>query len=77
MDNQWKPISSAPKNEYGEMLGPKILIFNQFDKTAWPAYWGPDPDETSEGRWLACLEVVFDNDKVTHWMPLPPRPNAS
>lgn len=79
MPHFWKPISMAPKNQAGEMLGPTILIYNQADGLVWPAYWGPTEDCLAEGLW--CLadgsSQCFHTPDVTHWMEWPEDPNAS
>lgn len=78
MITDWQPIATAPKNPAGEMFGPTILIYYDVDGLSWPAYWGPCPDAPAEGIWLPCEDGrPFDTPFVTHWMPLPPAPNAS
>ena len=77
MYTEWQPIETAPRNEYGEFLGPTILIFSRADDLPWPAYWGPCHESLSEGAWcLADGEGQFATEDVTHWMFLPEKPNA-
>lgn len=76
MTTDWKPISTAPKNEAGEFLGPTILIYYQADGLPWPAYWGPSSDSRIDGVWMCADDDAgeFRTEDVTHWMPLPPAP---
>ncbi len=78
MTNQWQPIETAPKNPAGEICGPTILVYNKHDGLTWPAFWGPHPNSPTEGVWLCgSYEEFFADDAITHWMPLPPDPDAS
>lgn len=78
MTTDWQPISTAPKNEAGEFLGPTILIYCTADELPWPAYWGPCSGAHAEGAWHSADPSVepseFRTEDVTHWMPLPPAP---
>lgn len=78
----WQPISTAPKNKAGEFYGPTILILLVNDGLPWPAYWGPavKTDGGNAGAWFIC-DDKDDNEVapqyVSHWMPLPPRPDTA
>ena len=78
---EWQPIETAPKNPAGEMLGPTILIYYDADGLPWPAYWGPCIGALSEGSWILAdpdaSPSAFRTEDVTHWMPLPPAPEAA
>ena len=74
---EWQPIETAPKNKAGEMVGPAILIYSTFDGFTWPTFWGALPESETEGGWLCCDgDGHFPEECVTHWMPLPPDPDA-
>lgn len=75
---EWQPISTAPKNDAGEMLGPTILIWDAASDLPWPAYWGPCPDAPAEGAWLSLDGDIraFEMSCVTHWIPLPEPPHS-
>ncbi len=65
---QWQPISNAPHNEsiliFSRRWGPMIAAFRpEFD--AW----------FSRMQCPAALNAD-DGDLITHWMPLPARPQA-
>ena len=61
---EWQPISSAPKD------GSRFLInSNWLDKDDKPL--GVEVTHWSDMGWVSCEKIP------THWMPLPPPPEAS
>jgi hypothetical protein len=80
MNQDWQPISTAPKDgslflcwvsaiSYGETDDGKLceIDASQVDF----GYWMDDP---LGGYFDACCGKIADAQCVTHWMPLPPPP---
>ncbi len=60
MNNEWKPMDTAPQD------GTELLLYQE-DAGIQVSWWGLDADTGSNG-WYR-----FD---PTHWMPLPEPPKA-
>ncbi len=64
--SEWQPIETAPKDGT-----PFLAAFDrgQIGVMYWES-WGDEPDEGSwRGHWFE-----HDEDRATHWMPLPKPP---
>ena len=78
----WQPIETAPKNKAGEFWGPTILVWCDADNLPWPAYWAQaqKTGDSDQGTWFLADGVgdcEFRRSDITHWMPLPPKPEAA
>ena len=75
-DAGWRPIETAPKD------GTLLLLWEEYDTEPFVGSYGLD------GVWYAsttyyntdgdaCVVDTVCSDAVTHWMPLPPPPDAA
>ena len=66
---EWQPIETAPKD------GTSILTYPHYCVTHWES-----EDCYPEAGWVVawedCMEQYITNKIATHWMPLPPPPEA-
>ena len=62
---KWEPIETAPKD------GVSILTYPHYRVTSWDSYLG------GFSKW-SCREdaAILLRPPATHWMPLPPPPEA-
>jgi hypothetical protein len=59
---QWHPISTAPRD------GTRVILCNARTGVMWVGEWW------KSGQ---CWTMPFASGAPTHWMPLPPRPDAA
>jgi len=68
----WQPIETAPKD------GSKIDLWAKFEKSGWrrvpDAHWNEAIGDWQLGNFNAADYMV--RPEITHWMPLPPTPEA-
>jgi hypothetical protein len=74
--NAWQPIETAPKD------GTLVLLFGGWSEHCdagdiYVGRWCSMYGELTPPSWcLAHYDMMGDNLKATHWMPLPERPPA-
>ena len=74
----WMPIETAPKD------GTYLLLWEQYSTNPFVGCWAFGSWRVShehvdaEGGWDGAIVVdSIDQDRITHWMPLPPPPTLS
>ena len=70
---QWQPIETAPKD------GRRILAASSdpSQQNMTVIYWEPGSVKFNIiGHWRSSVHTVVTFAEVTHWMPLPPAPEA-
>jgi hypothetical protein len=77
----WQPIETAPRNPAGEVSGPPILLWNEYNRKIYHGFWTTCiSNERLTTGWAiwSSVDVKHPIDfqkRITHWMP-PPEPPA-
>jgi hypothetical protein len=76
--SQWQDISTAPKDGTRvDLFGTRNGDPRRFTDARWApiASWGTG-EPTGDFRWMFDAYDVYGEFEFTHWMPLPPAPEA-
>lgn len=76
MTLDWKPIETAPKNPEGEIKGPRILAWNDYNHCITEVYWSAyEKLGTIRMGFIPIHSHLFDSQaRYTHWDQKPDGP---
>jgi hypothetical protein len=73
-ETRWRPIATAPKD------GTKVDLWSEVEDRITDAKWHRGAWCTSEshvGGYVWSWDALSYQGRITHWMPLPPPPEAN
>ena len=70
--SDWRPIKSAPLNDYGKAYGPVILVWCTADDNPVAVQFNPQGGQIDNGPQWQCVgdgkELRLED--ASHWMPI-------